>query len=171
MHFWWQFYRAFQWYIVCFHTFSGCWYTEGSVWILLPKNLSGHHCSLLWGMDGHLLGKLLFIQIHFGVLCSSYCLTAPSGFSDHLGIKQTCVNYGPLHCVEKWFVLCNPWKFYTFIKIRLNCSIKVSNFGGPNKNIKFPLFLCILKFLRTVGDLNLDEFQEAWWGFVNSMKI
>ena len=36
LHFWWQFYRAFQWYIVCFHTFSGCWYTEGSVWILLP---------------------------------------------------------------------------------------------------------------------------------------
>ena len=30
-HFWWQFYRAFQWYIVCFHTFSGCWYTEGNV--------------------------------------------------------------------------------------------------------------------------------------------
>ena len=24
LHFWWQFYRAFQWYIVCFHTFSGC---------------------------------------------------------------------------------------------------------------------------------------------------
>ena len=22
LHFWWQFYRAFQWYIVCFHTFS-----------------------------------------------------------------------------------------------------------------------------------------------------
>ena len=31
LHFWWQFYRAFQWYIVCFHTFSGCWYTEGNV--------------------------------------------------------------------------------------------------------------------------------------------
>ena len=25
-------------------------------------------CDLLWGLDGHLLGKLLFIQIHFGVL-------------------------------------------------------------------------------------------------------
>ena len=31
LHFWWQFYRPFQWYIVCFHTFSGCWYTEGNV--------------------------------------------------------------------------------------------------------------------------------------------
>ena len=31
LHFWWQFYKAFQWCIVCFHTFSGCWYTEGNV--------------------------------------------------------------------------------------------------------------------------------------------
>ena len=31
-----QFYRAFQWYVVCFHTFSGCWYTEGNAWILRP---------------------------------------------------------------------------------------------------------------------------------------
>ena len=34
LHFWWQFYRAFQWYIVCFHTFSGCWYTEGNVFAI-----------------------------------------------------------------------------------------------------------------------------------------
>ena len=26
--------------------------------------------GLLWGLDGHFLGKLRFIQIHFGVLCT-----------------------------------------------------------------------------------------------------
>ena len=45
LHFWWQFYRAFQWYIVCFHTFSGCWYTEGNVFAVKShmelRNISG----------------------------------------------------------------------------------------------------------------------------------
>jgi hypothetical protein len=31
LHFWYQFYRAFQWFIVCFHNLSGFWDTEGNV--------------------------------------------------------------------------------------------------------------------------------------------
>ena len=57
----------------------------------------------------------------------------------------------------------------------VDISIIFSIFENLKKNdkniLKSPITVCILKFLRTVGDLNLDEFQEAWWGFVNSMKI
>ena len=128
----------------------------------------------LWFSKSQFLEKSLWKKIFLSPILMKLKIWNPYG----LGIQHMKFEWNlrrkffwHKHCVEKWFVLCNPWKFYTFIKIRLNCSIKVSNFGGPNKNIKFPLFLCILKFLRTVGDLNLDEFQEAWWGFVNSMKI